>query len=303
MKWIKKGLIFDPRGRFPWMVSHAMHPIAYHLENSIYRIYFSCRDKNGFSNLAYVVLDLEQPDTILDISKDPLLKPGPVGSFDEHGVFGSCIVERKNELWMYYLGWIASDRAPLFYSSIGLAISTDGGLSFKKYNNSPIMERSSYDPCGVLIPHVIHHKNKWRMWYGSTIEWREEANNIFSIYNIKYCSSEDGVYWNRKGDVAIDFIDNERNVAHPHIVIDSEGFKMWFSRNSGDGYSSGFAVSADGRLWQRDDRGVLPNSSDSLDSRSIQHQHVFKYKNKYLMLYNGNNFGRDVFLMAESSLD
>jgi len=302
MKWIKKGLIFDPRGRFPWMVSHAMHPFAYNLEKSIYRIYFSCRDQNGYSNLAYVVLDLEQPENIIDISESPLLAPGSLGSFDEHGVFGSCIIEKGDELWMYYLGWIASDRAPLFYSSIGLAISTDRGVTFKKYSNSPIMERSPHDPFGVLIPHVIHHKNMWKMWYGSTIEWRKVVDQTISIYNIKYCSSDDGINWKREGDVAIDFINDERNVAHPHILEDIEDYKMWFSRNSGKGYSSGYAVSKDLILWQREDTGVLSNTPDSLDSDSIQHQHIFKHRNKYVMLYNGNDFGRDGILMAESNL-
>ncbi len=298
MKWKKVGLLFGPEKNFEWMQSHATHPFTLRISESRYRVYFSCRDKNGYSNVAFVELDINNPQNILAISDSPILRPGDVGTFDEHGVFGGCLVAQRNKLYMYYLGWIASYRRPLFYSSIGLAISDDGGRSFCKLNEAPIIERSAYDPCGVLLPCVLKEDGVWRMWYGSLIRWEVDRATLRSVYNTKYATSQDGLHWDRNGIVCLDFEDGERNVAHPFVLKESDGYRMWFSYNRGDGYRSGYAESSDGIVWQRKGTGILELSKHGWDSQTIQHQHVINHGGTKFMFYNGNNFGQDGFGLA-----
>ena len=45
MAWKKIGRIFKAEGQHEWMNSHATVPVPHHLQDDIYRIYSSTRDK------------------------------------------------------------------------------------------------------------------------------------------------------------------------------------------------------------------------------------------------------------------
>ena len=83
MKWEKLGLIFNAHNQFDWMCSHASLPIAYNLQDDIFRIYFSTRDTANKSNGAFIDIDIKKPNEILNISREPILKPGNWGAFDD----------------------------------------------------------------------------------------------------------------------------------------------------------------------------------------------------------------------------
>lgn len=76
---------------------------------------------------------------------------------------------------------------------------------------------------------------------------------------------------------------------------------MWYSFRSGSGspYRIGYASSCDGEHWLRDESDSGIDVSDSgWDSEMICYPFVFKHKNNYYMLYNGNGYGRTGFGMA-----
>jgi hypothetical protein len=79
---------------------------------------------------------------------------------------------------------------------------------------------------------------------------------------------------------------------------------MWFSKRSINGfresmesmYRAGYADSNDGVLWQRnDDAAGLHPSGIGWDSNAIAYPYVRKIKDDFLMLYNGNGFGKSGF--------
>jgi predicted GH43/DUF377 family glycosyl hydrolase len=299
MKWSKKGLIFTPSGQRSWMRTHATHPIALHLNDDLYRIYFSCRDDRNRSHVGYVELDLKAPREILRLSDEPALIPGPLGNFDDYGAYAGCLVLHRDRLWMYYLGWNPGVKPPLFYSSIGLAVSKDGGKSFHKVSAVPIVERSKFDPCSVLLPYVMKERQKWRMWYGSGMKWEEVSGELYSYYDIKYAESDDGMNWERRGMVCIPLQKNERNIGHPFVMKD-EIYRMWYSHSSGHGYRIGYAESADGFRWTRkDDEVGIGLSESGWDSNALAHPHVLVNNGRRYMIYNGNDFGKDGFGLAE----
>src|SRR5207249_877675 len=125
MKWIKEGLIFCASGQYAWMHSHASLPVALRLDNHVYRIYFASRDEQNRSHVSYIEIDIRSAKEILRISDRPVLQPGPLGYFDDHGVYCASIIRKEQNLLMYYIGWNPGARSPLFYSSIGLAVSED----------------------------------------------------------------------------------------------------------------------------------------------------------------------------------
>jgi len=299
MQWKKLGCVFCPSRRFLWMHSHAAVPIAYPLGNHLYRIYFSCRDQQNRSYVGYVELDIRTPSDILNLSPKPVLEPGPLGNFDDHGVYASCLVEDEDKLYLYYLGWNPGVQQPLFYSAIGLAVSTDQGKTFVKTSKAPIMARSEFDPWTVLLPNVMKDKGIWRMWYGSGLKWEETSQGLHSYYHIKYAESIDGVQWKREGHVCIELKENEKNVAHPFVLKTQQGYLMWYSYNSDLGYRIGFAKSKDGYQWQRQDDcvGIQPSAS-GWDCETLSHPFVVVDDGIKYLLYNGNSFGRTGFGIA-----
>jgi hypothetical protein len=200
---------------------------------------------------------------------------------------------------MYYIGWNQGIRAPLFYSSIGLAISEDGGRTFQKIWPAPIIARSRFDPCAVLLPSVLKGKGVWRMWYGSGFKWEEDSAGLHSYYDIKYAKSKDGIQWERDGLVCIGLKSGEKNTSHPCVITDQGTYKMWYSYNASQGYRIGYAESPDGYSWTRmDDEAVIEPSPSGWDSETVSHPHVFVHGDKKYMLYNGNGFGRNGFGLA-----
>jgi predicted GH43/DUF377 family glycosyl hydrolase len=299
MKWDKLGLLFSPSGQYPWMQTHASLPGVLHLEESLYRVYFASRDNQNRSHVGYMEFDINSPTDIRSVSDRPVLAPGPLGYFDDHGVYAASIVEHKQKLFMYYIGWNPGARGSLFYSSIGLAVSEDGGLTFGKVSTAPIMARSEFDPCLVTSPCVLLDNGIWRMWYVSGFKWEEVGNKLQSYYHLKYAESTDGIQWERKGLVCIDLRPGETNIARPCVLKENGQYQMWYSFNSGQGYRIGYAESPDGYRWTRRDELVdLEPSPSGWDSEALAYPWVFTHAGRKYMLYNGNGFGRTGFGLA-----
>ena len=295
MKWIKKGLIFEPKGNFDWMLTHAAVPIADKIEGNRYRIYFATRDKDNRSHTAYIEMDIKNPKMILSISEDPVLKPGALGTFDDSGAMPSWIVGYEGKKYLYYTGWTLGITVP-FYFYIGLAISRDGRNNFKKNSKSPILGRSIFDPYLTASPCVIIENEIWKMWYVSCVGWELENGKPKHYYHIKYAESKDGINWDRRGIVCIDFKSkDEYAISRPYVIKEKGIYKMWYSYR-GECYSIGYAESADGIQWVRkDEEAGIDVSESGWDSEMIEYPFVFEHEGKKYMLYNGNGYGKTGF--------
>jgi len=283
-------------------MTHASAPVAVSVNDSLYRIYFTTRDGRNRSHVGYLELDIRRPAEILRVSEEPVLRPGPLGCFDDYGVYASSVLEHDGKLFMYYIGWSPGQRGPLFYSSIGLASSDDRGNTFRKISVAPILARSEYDPCLVTAPFVMVENGVWRMWYVSGFKWEEDEDGLHSYYHVKYAESKDGVQWERNGLVCIDLRHGERNIARPCVVKEDGTYKMWYSYNKGTGYRIGHAESPDGYVWTRlDDKPGIDVSESGWDSKALAYPWVFTHEGVKYMLYNGNGFGRDGFGLATES--
>jgi hypothetical protein len=301
MKWKKLGLIFCANKNSEWMQTHASLPFADHLKNNDYRIFFSSRNSDNRAQVGYIDIDITQPNEILNQSENPVLSIGDLGSFDEHGVMGSSLVNFKGKKYLYYIGWNIGTSIP-FRWSIGLAISKDGGKTFEKFSNGPILDRNHIDPYMVSSPTVIYDNDLWRMYYISPTKCFYENNTFKAPYNIRYAESEDGIHWKRNGIIAVDFkYPNEFAVGRASIIRENDLFRMWYSYSI-DKYRIGYAESHDGIKWERKDEQVgITVSESGWDSESIEHCYVFNHLNVKYMLYSGNDFGKSGFGIA--SLD
>lgn len=293
--WHTRGLIFRPDSSQAWMRSHASVPTPIQLDGSVYRVYFSSRDGHNRSHVGFFDIDLDAPDRIISAGPQPVLAPGPLGCFDGDGVYAECAVRRGTEVRLYTVGVITAHPTPLFYASIGLATSTDGGDTFHKHSRAPIMSLSEHDPCLVTAPFVMVEGGRWRMWYVSCVKWTQESHGLQSHYHVKYAESDDGISWRRDGRVCITFEGpHETNIARLWVVRDGDRYSGWYSVSGSGGYRIGYAESADGLTWTRlDHLAGMTRSSSGWDSEAQAYPAVVRHGDRWFMFYNGNSFGRD----------
>jgi hypothetical protein len=76
------------------------------------------------------------------------------------------------------------------------------------------------------------------------------------------------------------------------VLRDGPVWYMWFA-HKGDSYRMGYAESLDGLSWIRDDTYAgLDVSPDGFDSEMVEYAAVMAHGGRYLMFYNGNDYGR-----------
>ena len=296
-RWRKLGLVFSPVGEYDWMQTHAAVPIAMNIGDSHFKIFFSSRDRDGRSYTGYVIIDINSPNGIVDLSETPVLSPGSLGEFDDSGTMATWLCHQKGISYLYYIGWNLGVTVP-FRNSIGLATSQDD-QKFDRYSNGPVMDRSLNEPHFCASCCVIPGADMWRMWYLSCTEWQLRNGKPEHRYHIKYATSDDGIFWKRDGIIAIDYANEEEfAISRPSVIQDADLWRMWYSYR-GPTYRIGYAESYDGLKWTRlDDLAGIEPSSTGWDSEMIEYPFVFDHKGQRYMLYNGNGYGKTGFGLA-----
>ena len=272
------------------MLSHAANPIAEPLYDHVFRIYFSCRDKDSRSHISFIEVDIRPPFKILKIADHPLLTPGEIGAFDDSGVSLSCLKQIRGRKYLYYLGWNLGVTVP-WRNSIGMAIHDPESDTFQRVSKAPLMDRNEVDPFSLSYPFVLEDEGTFRMWYGSNLKWGKHQEEMAHV--IKYAESADGFEWIRKGKVALTFKNaGEYAISRPHVLKESGLYKMWYSFR-GKGYRIGYAESHNGVDWQRkDEEAGIDVSQEGWDSETIEYPFVFDHDNRRYLLYNGNGYGK-----------
>jgi len=296
MKWNKLGLVFCPNDNHAWMRTHAANPVAEHIDGDIYRVYFSCRDDQNRSSVAWADLDLRKPTQVLRVSDRPILGPGPPGAFDDSGTSMGWLLKVSGRRYLYYLGWNLGVTVP-WRNSIGLAISDSVEGDFAKHSMAPILDRNVCDPFSVSYPCVLCEESHWRMWYGSNLSWGADQKDM--AHAIKYAESTDGIHWRRDGKIVLNFKSPEEYaMSKPCVILEGSRYRMWYSFR-GHAYRIGYAESPDGLQWERMDREVgIDVSNSGWDSDTVEYPFVFEHCGRKYMLYNGNGYGRTGFGIA-----
>lgn len=303
--WEKKGLVFAAREVLgsPW--THAQLPVSSYIGHDIFRIFFASRDVNQCSHIHFVDMRFENGCEIVAVGENPVLSPGELGCFDEHGVYPASMIRHGDMFYLYYIGWVRGETPPMFYASIGLAVSKDG-LNFSRLSKAPIMARSEFDPCLVTSPFVLDDHGRFRMYYVSGLKWFKDEKGLHSNYHIKYAESSDGIQWKRDGLVSVDFVHpGENNIARVCVQPGETCFRMWYCyAGERHPYRLGYAESSDGVVFERKDDqiGVALGMENEFDSEMMCYPHVFQHNGYEYMLYNGNRFGKAGFGLAMREL-
>lgn len=300
MLWRKRGLIFEGDSALPWSRSHAQIPTVSSFKPGVLSIFYSSRDANNLSRIGRVDVDSGDPSKIIARYSAPVLELGLLGTFDDSGMMPSSIVKLHDRIFLYYIGWNVRTNVP-YHNSVGLAVSDDGGESFRRAFEGPVMDRTSNEPffCGTSCVRV--EDGLWRNWYMSCTGWENVDGRVEPRYHLKYAESSDGVHWRRDGVIAIDYgSSDEGGIVRATVCKAKNLYQMWFSfrslvgyrTNSSNSYRIGYAESLDGIKWVRKDRQVgIDVSEDGWDSLMLAYPEVVDIENHRFMFYNGNGFG------------
>ena len=283
------------------MKTHAQLPTPLVCDDYI-RVYFASRPERNLSLTTFVDLDRDNPSRILRLNANPILELGKPGTFDEHGIMPSCAIRDGRTVLLYYSGWSREVSVP-YTNSTGLAVSVDGGDTFTKVGDGPVLTKSPHDPSSATSPVVLRSDDAWHMWYCSGTAWLEIAGKYEQTYDIKYARSQDGLAWEPSAAPAIPQRTRHEALTRPYVVKRRDGYTMWFCyrgshdyRDGEDAYRIGCATSTALPQWHRDDELVGIDLSDAgWDSRMMAYPAVVTVNGRALMFYNGNGFGVDGF--------
>lgn len=159
-RWDRLGNIFDPLRQkpHPWMMEFAQCPTPFLLDDATVRVYFATRpsrDAEGLyvSRPGFVDLDRGDLRRVVAIAERPALDLGRVGTFDEFGVMPSSVLRVGGEVYMYYTGWTRMASVP-YTTAIGVAVSRDGGTTFERIGDGPVLNIALDEPLLVNSPIV-----------------------------------------------------------------------------------------------------------------------------------------------------
>lgn len=312
-KWKKLGRIFNPQDMkdIPWLNEFAQAPSVLIFDDFI-RVYFSCRplpdDKGQYvSYTAYIDLNRTNLFEIINIAKEPILKLGDLGTFDEFGIYPTSVIRDGNEVVAYYGGWTRCESVP-FNVAVGRAISYDNGETFTKSGKGPILSYSINEPFIISGPKIRRYNNCWHLWYIAGKKWIESNNKPEPVYRIRMASSADGIHWKKKDkDLIKTKLEEDECQASPDVFFHNNKYHMFFCyryslnyRSKEGGYRIGYASSDDMATWIRDDtKAGIDISEEGWDAEMISYPHVFELDGKIFMFYLGNQVGKYGFGLAE----
>jgi predicted GH43/DUF377 family glycosyl hydrolase len=313
MKWLKLGKVFDPTEHLlpNNCLDFAQSPQALVMSDRV-RVYFSTRETDSvgkyLSHVAFVDFARDM-NAILAVATHTVMSLGGLGCFDEHGIFPFNVLQDGNRVLAYTTGWNRKVSVSVD-TSIGLAISHDGGLTFDRVGTGPVMAASLHEPFLVADAFVVVFEGMYHMWYIFGTKWERfvEAGPLERVYKIAHAVSEDGLNWHRDGrQIVPDRLNANECQALPTVFYRDGRYHMYFCYRQPHGFRSeslnayriGYAYSDDMTVWKRDDSAAgIGVSEEGWDSQMQCYPHTFSVDNKMYMLYNGNEFGRFGFGLA-----
>ncbi|WP_448044767.1 glucosyl hydrolase [Bradyrhizobium liaoningense] len=303
LKWEKVGLIFRASDHCvgSWVANSALTPTPMRLNDDTIRVYAGFRDGAGVSRIGYVDVLADAPARIVGMSRRPVLDVGRDGCFDDNGVIMGDVVPRPDGIYMFYVGFQLAAKAK-FLAFTGLAKSTDGGESFARVSEAPILDRGPGQTMIGAVHSAMFDQGRWKIWFACGDGWEYIGGKPYPQYHIRYVESSDLLELPRFGRECLRPTGSEYRIGRPRVYRIGGKYVMYFTygTRSGD-YLPGMAYSVDGIEWVRKDEDVgISLSPSGWDSRTLCYPALIQHRDSILMFYNGNDMGADGFGLARA---
>lgn len=304
MLWNKLGIVYAPTGEMPWAKTHAMIPTPFLLDNKTIRVFVTFCDESMIGRPGYVDVDADNPLRIIRVSGSPLLDVGAPGNFDDHGLLTCSVTRGPNScVFLYYAGFELCQTIR-YRLLTGVAISEDDGATFRRARETAALERSEEERFFRGGPFCIYDGGIFKMWYVSGSAWEEIDGKQMPVYELRYIESNNGIDWGPKGQTVLPITEHdEHGFGRPWVTLNQDStYSLFYSvrRRSFRAYRMGYATSQGGVNWVRKDHEIgLDVTPGSFDSDAIMYAAPITVNGKTWCFYNGNEFGRDGFAVAE----
>jgi predicted GH43/DUF377 family glycosyl hydrolase len=207
---------------------------------------------------------------------EPVLSPGPSGSWDSWAVHPGAIIKDGELFKMYYPGW--ADTYGRW--DIGLAFSNDG-INWEKFP-TPVLYGTSGWEFQIHASSIIKHNDLYYLYY--------TGRNLPEL-KIGLATSADGINWTRySGNPILTNTESweESGVYYPTVIKENDQFKMIYMNSNGTGF--GMAYSSDGINWTKDNSNPFftnENTSNSWAANKIAYPNIIKLLGEYRVYYSG----------------
>ena len=298
MKWEKCGKIFDCNTfELSWFKKNAIMPVPYILNKETLRLFVTLCDEDNIGRIGYVDVCIDDPGKIVGISKQPIIDIGNSGYYDDNGVVTASIFEAKDNLYLFYSAFQLCKKIPYMIFS-GAAVSHNKGNSFEKiFPDIPMLDRISGECNFRSVPNIIKHGTKYKMWYladDKRSSWLNLNNKLVPRYTTRYMESDSLLQWDKAGEVVLDIAnDDEYGLSISSIWYENEIYKCIYSiRSRLKGYRLGYAVSKDGKFFERKDNELnLDVTPDAFDSDMMCYAKRIEANGQVYLFYSGNHYG------------
>lgn len=298
-------LVLGPPADHPKWRTHAQGPTVLPLEPGLVRIYFAGRD--GYNMSRVYAADITLPDMrVVDLLDEPLLDVGVQGAFDMHGVGPGSVLRDGERVLLYYSGVAQRQDVP-YHCGIGLAVSEDGGRSFRRVREEPIVGPAPDRPIGGSTASVVRIGDTWAMWFSNYLEFRLVEGKPEPIYDLMGATSRDGLEWTIAPQLRIPLEGgDEGGLTRAALFEGRKGWHMLLSTRGWRDFRAGrensyhlcTATALDGLHFTREPAGVTferaPREGD-WDFEMQAYPSIVRDGDRWYVFYNGNGFGRDGF--------
>lgn len=298
----KLGLILDLKlnSQFNW----AQGPQVVKYENFT-RVYFSTRISEGkyfYSDVAYVDFD-KTFQRVINFSNQPVLVRSKPGNFDHDGVFPfhvKRLISKDNRIVGLICGWKRKVSVDIDMS-VGISESFDGGKTFTRLGDGPIMGANTFDPFLVGDPFIFESPQCFYLAYIKGENWVVGLNGVLERkYRIAFAKSVDLIEWEALDGIRIPArLENEAQAMPSLIQIDDVFHLIYcyrdvfdFRYNSRNSYRIGHSYSKDLVDWKISEFMVPLGEHGDWDADMQCYPHIFTESDRAYILYNGNDFGK-----------
>lgn len=280
MTWAKRGFLYQPDPAIG-QITHAQMPRGIEYEGRL-RVYFSSRNEQGYSLPYWAEFDIDTMQMV-NRSEKPIAELGQRGAFDCHGVM-PCQIIPTNHGWhdIAYIGWQRTVDAP-YRTAIGC-------LRMEPYTDKFFRDQNEYRSAPMGINSTFESVTLRQTLDSHYTDWMLQ-DPVFNIPDIEHlhtdsCTCSPCVIRDGDGN---------------HVMYYSQRKREAFRRHAPSSYRIRKATLLGGE-WMATDPNIQCGVIGSPDDFMQCYADVLYLNGRYIMLYNGNEFGRNGILWAESAV-